>query len=213
MTGRIFTLRGKILTSSAIKGMRMMAKPNYYYYYYFRVFTALAATALFALVLTVLASNGTATAQTVSPYTQIVDNADSSRFYAKVGTWSTGDTNKISDSLSKAYGSDQSYRYTRPKVSSYYAWYKVSMPTAGQYDVYAWWPKLDSNNDQTVFWVWTKNGWVKAPTQKQRENGGQWRHLGEYTMNAEDDWDISVDYRSSGTGNIIADAVKIVKKA
>ena len=185
-----------------------MAKPNYYYY--FRVFTALAATALFALVLTLLASYGTATAQTVSPYTQIVDNADSSRFYAKVGTWSTGDTNKISDSLSKAYGSDQSYRYTRPKVSSYYAWYKVSMPTAGNYQVYAWWPASTDNNDKTVFWVWTTNGWAST-TKNQRTNGGKWEYLGTYPMKAEDDWDISVDYRSSGTGNIIADAVRIVK--
>ncbi len=181
-----------------------MAKPNHYYYYYFRVITALAATALFALVLTLLASNGTATAQTVSPYEQIVDNADSSRFYAKVGTWSTD------NKLQQAYGSDKSYRYTRPRVSSYYAWYKVSMPTAGNYDVYAWWPASTSNNDKTVYWVWTTNGWV-SKTVSQRVNGEQWVKLGNFPMKAEEDWDISVDYRSSGTGNIIADAVKIVK--
>jgi hypothetical protein len=185
--------------------MWIMAKPNYY----FGVFTTLAATALFVVLAILLASYGTATAQTVSPYSQIVDNADSSRFYAKVGTWSTGYTSP--SSISKAYGSDQSYRYTRPRVSAYYAWYKVSMPTAGTYHVYAWWPAFPSNNDKTVFWVWTSTGWAST-TVNQKTQGEQWVDLGPYQMNAEDDWDISVDYRSSGTGNIIADAVKIVKE-
>jgi hypothetical protein len=191
--------------------MRTMAKPNYY----LRILlTALAATAA-AVLAALLMASAPASAQVVCPtppagstYSLTVDNADSSRFYAKVGTWSTGSFNEPSGAN---YGTD--YRYTRPRVSAYYAWYKVCMPTEGYYQVYAWWPATDGNNNNTVFWVWTSNGWVKKDV-NQTTSGGQWVPLGGpagFHMKAEDDWDISVDYRSSysGTGNIIADAVKI----
>jgi hypothetical protein len=188
--------------------MRTMAKPNYYLRILLTALTATAAAVLAALLM----ASAPASAQVVCPtppagstYSLTVDNADSSRFYAKVGTWSTGSFN---EQPGANYGTD--YRYTRPRVSAYYAWYKVCMPTEGYYQVYAWWPATDGNNNNTVFWVWTSNGWVKKDVD-QTTSGGQWVPLGQYHMKAEDDWDISVDYRSSysGTGNIIADAVKI----
>ncbi len=46
----------------------------------------------------------------------------------------------------------------------------------------------------------------------QRTNGGRWVYLGTYTMDAWDDWNVEVSNQSSGTGYIIADAVKIVRK-
>jgi hypothetical protein len=141
---------------------------------------------------------------TVSTYSQTVDNADSSRFSAKSGVWRTG-------SSSQAYGSD--YRYTPPKSWSYYAYYKISAPTAGKYKVYAWWPAFSSNNSSTAFWIWTTSGWAQKNVD-QRTDGGQWYPLGEYDMNAGEGWNIEVDFGrySASTGNIVADAVKIERQ-
>ncbi len=141
---------------------------------------------------------------TVSTYSQTVDNTDSSRFSAKSGVWRTG-------SSSQAYGSD--YRYTPPKSWSYYAYYKISTPTAGKYKVYAWWPAFSSNNSSTAFWIWTTSGWAQKNVD-QRTNGGQWYPLGEYDMNAGEGWNIEVDFGhySASTGNIVADAVKIERQ-
>jgi hypothetical protein len=139
-------------------------------------------------------------------YSQVVDNADPNRFFVNSkGNWSK------SSSGSQRYGPD--YRYRSPTKSGYYAYYKVNMPTAGNYTVYAWWPARSSNNSRTAFWIWTASGWVKKPVD-QRTNGRQWVNLGTYAMNAEDDWDIAVDYGyySAKTGYIVADAVKIVPR-
>ena len=112
-----------------------MAKPNYY----LKLLTALTATAAAVLVALLLASAPASAQEVVCPtppagstYSLTLDNANSSRFYAKVGTWSTGSFNN--QQLGANYGTD--YRYTRPRVSAYYAWYKVCMPTEGNYQVF-----------------------------------------------------------------------------
>jgi len=148
------------------------------------------------------------TTWTVSSYSQTVDNADSSRFYAKSGVWRTG-------SSSQAYGSD--YRYTPPKNWSYYAYYKISTPAAGKYDVYAWWPGSSSNNSNTAYWIWTTSGWAQKNVDQTKPSGtnvDRWELLGTYDMNAGDDWNIEVDFGrySASTGNIVADAVKIERQ-
>jgi hypothetical protein len=148
------------------------------------------------------ASSGTGS----TAYSQTVDNADSSRFFVNSASrWYTGSSN------TQRYGSN--YKYHWPSYSDYYAWYKVNMPAAGNYKVYAWWPASSSNNSSTAYWIWTANGWVKKNVD-QRTNGGKWVDLGTYAMNGEDDWDICVDYGyySASTGYIMADAVQIVRQ-
>ncbi len=145
----------------------------------------------------------------VSPYSQVVDNADPNRFFVySSGKW-------LTSSSGSKWGSN--YRYHSSTNSGSYAYYKVNTPTtanytASNYTVYAWWPASSSNNSSTAFWIWTTNGWVKK-TVDQRTNGGQWVDLGRYQMPATDDWNIEVDYGyySAKTGNIVADAVKVVR--
>jgi hypothetical protein len=139
----------------------------------------------------------------------VVDNADPNRFFVySSGKW-------LTSSSGSKWGSN--YRYHSSTNSGSYAYYKVNTPTtanytASNYTVYAWWPASSSNNSSTAFWIWTTNGWVKK-TVDQRTNGGQWVDLGRYQMPATDDWNIEVDYGyySAKTGNIVADAVKVVR--
>jgi hypothetical protein len=140
-------------------------------------------------------------------WTEMVDNADSNRFFINSNDpkWQKG-------TFSTAYGADHTYRYRQPARSGYYAYYKVNTPTAGKYDVYAWWPKIATNNTSTAFWVYTTTGWSPKISKNQKDIGDSWVYLGTFPMNAADDWNISVDYGSSSStkGNIIADAVRIV---
>jgi hypothetical protein len=148
------------------------------------------------------ASSGTGS----TTYSQVVDNADPSRFYVNSkGNWYTSSSN------SQRYGPD--YRYHWATNSGYYAYYMVNTPTAANYKVYAWWPASSSNNSSTAYWIWTTNGWAKKNVD-QRTNGGQWVDLGTYAMPGADDWDIEVDYGyySSKTGYIMADAVQVVRQ-
>ena len=55
------------------------------------------------------------------------------------------------------------------------------------------------------------NGWV-SKTVSQKTNGGKWVYLGTYPMNAGDDWNVEVSNQSSGSGLIIADAIKLVRR-
>ena len=144
---------------------------------------------------------------TSTTYSQVVDNADANRFFVNSSSrWYTSSAHSP-----QFYGQD--YKYHWPSSNDYYAWYKVSMPTAGNYAVYAWWSADPGYNSSAAYWIWTSNGWAQKNVD-QRTNGGRWVYLGTYTMNAEDDWDICVDYGyySASTGYIIADAVQIVKQ-
>jgi N-acetyl-anhydromuramyl-L-alanine amidase AmpD len=139
---------------------------------------------------------------TPSTYSQVVDNANSSRFYA-ASNWGT------SSYSSQRYGSN--YRFAKPGATYRGASYKVKTPTRGSYALYGWWPANPGYNDRAVVWIYTTNGWVSR-TVSQRTNGGRWVYLGTYTMGAWDDWNVEVSNQSSGTGYIIADAIKVVRK-
>ena len=143
--------------------------------------------------------------ETSSPgtvYKQVVDNATSNRFKA-ASNWSTGSWN------SQRYGA--SYRYASPGTTYSSAKYRIKTPTRGNYAVYGWWPAGSNYNDRTVFWIWTTSGWV-GKTVSQRSDGGKWMYLGTYRMGAWDDWNVEVSNQSSGTGYVIADAIKVVRQ-
>lgn len=133
---------------------------------------------------------------------QVVDNS-SPRFSAS-SDWIS------SDYSSDGYGSD--YRVLqKPSKEARPARYKVSIPKSGDYAVYAWWPANSGYNNRARYEVRTTSGW-KTKTVSQRANGGKWNLLGAYAMSAGDRTCVQVNSESSGTGYIIADAVKVVAK-
>lgn len=138
---------------------------------------------------------------TSTAYSQVVDNTTSGRFYA-ASVWGT------SSYSSQRYGSN--YRYTGPGSNYNPAYFKLNVPARSNYAVYGWWPANSGYNDRTVFWIYTSNGWV-SKTVNQRTNGGKWVYLGTYPLSAGDAWNVQVSNGSSGTGYIIADAIKIVR--
>jgi cell wall-associated NlpC family hydrolase len=135
-----------------------------------------------------------------TPYSQIVDNATSRRFY------STRDW-KNSSNRATRYGED--YRYIRPARGATPAWFKVKIPTAGYYTVYARWPAAKGNNPKARFHISTASGLKKAEV-NQRKDGGTWVRLGAYKMNEGNRYSVQLAGRSKAEGRIVADAVMVV---
>lgn len=135
-------------------------------------------------------------------YSQTVDNSTSGRFSAS-SKWVS------SNYSSQRYGAN--YRVLKkPGSTSAYAKYKIKTPAKGSYKVLARWPADSGYNKRTRYRVKTSGGW-KSKVVNQRKNGGKWVSLGTHTLDAGDSNRIKISSRSSGTGFIIADAVRIVK--
>jgi N-acetyl-anhydromuramyl-L-alanine amidase AmpD len=132
----------------------------------------------------------------------VTDNATSNRFTASAN-WAIGTTN------AQKYGAD--YRYAKPETISDAAWYKVNLPTSGSYDVYAWWPSGSIYNDRTPYVINTTSG-SQTVHVSQQSSGGVWNHLGTFNFAAGDANRIAVSRWTTGTGYVIADAVKFVKR-
>ncbi|TCS92185.1 N-acetylmuramoyl-L-alanine amidase [Hazenella coriacea] len=132
----------------------------------------------------------------------VVDNTTSGRFSASAN-WD-GSTYS-----SQKYGTN--YRFATPQAVSDAAWYKANVPATGTYDVYAWWPANSGYNDATPYVIKTTTG-NKTVTVNQRVNGGKWNHLGTFSIAGGDDYVVGVSRWSTGSGYVIADAVKLVKR-
>jgi len=135
-----------------------------------------------------------------TPYSQVVDNASSRHFFA------APDWRKSSKRVTR-YGRD--YRFVRPAKDMTPAWFKVRIPTAGFYTVYARWPAAKGNNPATRFQISTASGLRKVKV-NQRKDGGVWMRLGAYKMNAGNRYSVHVGGRSKAEGRIVADAVMVV---
>ena len=133
-------------------------------------------------------------------YSQVVDNDTEGRF--KAPGWE-----ERSDSYS--YGGD--YAYAAGGTEAKAARFKVNIPTAGDYAVYAWWPAARENNASTRFGVRTAFGmkWTKV---NQQRDGGMWVKLGTYEMKAGDRYAVWVSPQG-GFGVVVADAVVVVRGA
>jgi cell wall-associated NlpC family hydrolase len=136
-----------------------------------------------------------------TPYSQVVDNASSRHFFSARGEW------KKSNNRMTRYGKD--YRYVRPAKDVTPAWFKVRIPTAGFYTVYARWPAAKGNNPKTRFQISTASGLKKVKV-NQRRDGGVWMRLGAYKMNAGNRYSVQVAGRSKSEGRVVADAVMVV---
>lgn len=133
-------------------------------------------------------------------YRQVVDNT--SRRFRVSGSW---DTNRWN---ARKYGSN--YRATRPNTRGV-ARFAFRIPSRGRYDVYAWWPSSSGYNNRVKYRVRTAGGW-KQKVVSQRTNGGRWVRLGRYTLRSDKPAYVYISGRSGGSGWIIADAVKVVKR-
>lgn len=133
-------------------------------------------------------------------YEQIVDNTTSGRFSAS-GGWNP------SAWSGEKYG--RSYRYTRPAATNDTARYRFKVPSTGRYTVQAWWPSTSGYNASTPIGIDTTSGlkWVWV---NQRDNGGKWISLGTFEMAAGDRENVRVSRWTSGSGYVVADAMRIV---
>ena len=87
----------------------------------------------------------------------------------------------------------------------------MAVPATGSYTVYGRWPANSGYNNRAVFRILTASGWV-SKTVSQRTNGGRWVSLGTHRLKAGDSYSVQLSNRSTGTGFIIADAVRIVRR-
>ncbi|MEQ4304882.1 peptidoglycan DD-metalloendopeptidase family protein [Plantactinospora sp. B6F1] len=159
---------------------------------YVRSLASLAAAALAAPILL--------TATPASAATVTVDNASADRFTASAN-WGT--------STWSADRQGPDYRYATPDTTaSDAAWFKVDVPSAGSYLVEVFYPADPGYNNATPFVVATTSGNQTVPV-NQRVNGGQWVSLGTFSLAAGDYNAVGVSRWTSGTGYVVADAVRI----
>ena len=135
-----------------------------------------------------------------TPYSQIVDNHSSRKFYA-ARDW------KKSDNRVTRYG--KNYRYVQPTKDMTPAWFKVRIPTAGFYTIYARWPAAKGNNPKAHFQISAASGLKKVEVNERRDSG-VWMRLGAYKMEAGNSYSVQVSGRSKAEGRIVADAVMVV---
>ena len=132
-------------------------------------------------------------------YSQVVDNTHSSRFDAP--GWKPGGSDVW------AHGG----KYVSAGASSSDARFKLKTPTSGDYALYAWWPARKGDSSAARFGVETAMGtkWIEAD---QSRDGGMWVKLGTYEMKAGDRYVVRIS-PGSGSGEVIADAVALVRGA
>ncbi|MDH2428329.1 N-acetylmuramoyl-L-alanine amidase [Sphaerisporangium sp. TRM90804] len=132
-------------------------------------------------------------------WTATVDNSTAGAFSAS-GNWGT------SAYSAQRHGAD--YRYAGPVASSDPAWYSTNVPSAGSYRVEVWYPADPGYNSSAPYIVATASG-NQTVYVDQRAGGGAWRTIGTFTLNAGTYNVVGVSRWTSGTGYVIADAVRI----
>ncbi|MEU8272170.1 N-acetylmuramoyl-L-alanine amidase [Sphaerisporangium sp. NPDC049002] len=130
-----------------------------------------------------------------------VDNATAGKFTAGAN-WGT------STYSAQRYGAD--YRYATPVAASDPAWYRAALPASGAYRVEVWYP-ADAGYNSSAPYIVAASGGNQTVYVDQRAGGGGWRSLGTFTLNAGDYDVVAVSRWTSGTGYVVADAVRIVR--
>ena len=137
--------------------------------------------------------------ESLPDYSQVVDNANLSRFEAP--GWKRG-------------GSDvwaHRGNYVAAGNSTSNARFKLRTPTDGDYALYAWWPAREGNSNSARFGVETAGG-TKWKAVNQTRDGGMWVKLGTFEMKAGDRYVVRFS-PGGGSGEVIADAVALVRGA
>ncbi|MFK3980085.1 N-acetylmuramoyl-L-alanine amidase [Micromonospora sp. NPDC050397] len=134
-------------------------------------------------------------------WTSTVDNTTAGRFTASAN-WGT--------STYSAQRQGVDYRYAEPVEVSDVAWYRFDVPATASYRVEVWYPGDPGYNAATPYVVVTSTG-NQTVRVDQRGGGGQWRSLGNFTLSAGDANKVGVSRWASGTGYVIADAVRLTR--
>jgi hypothetical protein len=132
-------------------------------------------------------------------YVQVVDNGTRGRFKASRG-WKKSRVNR------KAYL--RGYFVTTPRAKADAARYRLSVPSTGNYTVYARWPSHRSYSSSVPVGIHTTTGLQWAYV-NERHHGGRWRKLGTYALPAGDSWAVRFSRWTKAKGTVVADAVKI----
>jgi len=130
----------------------------------------------------------------------IVDNADPG-FAIEAGDWGTchaGDCDGV------CYGAD--FRFAEPTCSACRARFSFQIASAGEYDVWAWWPYGEDRATDTPFTIMYSGGPFKVNVD-QRNAGDAWYWLAAVTFNAGESASIMVEGTATGYAN--ADAIAL----
>ncbi len=83
-----------------------------------------------------------------------------------------------------------------------------SLPSAGPYQVYAWWTAFSNRATNAPFSIVNAKG-TASVTENQQVNGGQWVLLGTYSFNAGTGGSVTVG-TTGANGDVVVDAVEFV---
>jgi hypothetical protein len=111
---------------------------------------------------------------------------------------------KVGADAEQQFGS--SYAVARPNRSAAPASFRLTVPAAGDYAVYAWWPANRTRNPAVPVGISTVTGWHWLKV-NERHDGGRWRYLGTFPLAAGKGWDVRVSRDSAVRGSIAANAV------
>ncbi|SNT65593.1 protein of unknown function [Asanoa hainanensis] len=106
------------------------------------------------------------------------------------------------------FGAD--YRFASPVSSSDVAWYAATTPATDSYAINVWYPADAGYNNLAPYIVATTTG-NQSVTVNQRTGGGQWVPLGVFTLPAGAGNKVGVSRWTSGTGYVVADAVRFTR--
>ncbi len=116
-----------------------------------------------------------------------------------VGSWPT------STYYSGYYGAN--YQYNTPGTGTDACTWWFTIPTTGQYTVYAWWASASNKASNAPFYVYTGTG-TYLVSKDQRSNGGSWQLLGTYTFSAGSCY---VRLTDNANAEVVADAIRVVE--
>jgi len=139
-------------------------------------------------------------------YSQVVDNKTASGRFSAPG-WKSRDGGQGSREGQVSYGDD--YVYARSGSDVKPARFRVRIPTSNDYTVYAWWPALSGNSAAARFGIGAASG-TRWTAVDQTTDGGIWIKLGTYAMKKGERF-VWISADSSGEGNVVADAVAVVR--
>lgn len=130
----------------------------------------------------------------------VVDNADAG--FSASASWSTGTMS------TDKYGAD--YRFRSTTAVSDPATFAFTIPTADNYQVYAWWSQ-GSNRSTTAPYVVYYNGGSQTVSVNQQINGGVWNSLGTWNFVAGSN-NVKLSCWTTTGYVVIADAILVIRR-
>jgi hypothetical protein len=145
---------------------------------------------------------GEAPAQQVPLAGIVVDNLDPG-FVVQEGEWGTCENGYCEGTC---YGPD--FRYAEPGCLTCLAIFHAEVPTAGEYDVWTWWPQGEDRATETPYIIEHRDVVLHIPVD-QRHEGSGWFHLATLDLHQGEPVRILVEGTESGFAN--ADAVALTE--